>query len=318
MIGGGRAEAVKWPDLSPLKGLIEKVVPVAQINDKIILNVPKVDDPKIGKSKSAPFALRINVGPNATGFPAGIGKVVHNALFSAYPRFVFKVAFAAAETDLLGRGNYANPASIWYNVFFGFYEIVVPAKAWGRPFGYADATSSAKVRFEDIVRIGKADWNHFSNELYGVPAAAIRAFDAVDMSRIETPPVERRKVGARKWDLVNLNGLSVVGPARSTRDGKGFVDRSAIVGKLWRYVFGTSAPTSKVRKSFAETKMRGRFYISFKADNEGGEAVYKTWMFGGTVNEGYPDKAENERFLGLQMRSIEEIMAREKGIGFPE
>src|SRR6516162_5646398 len=118
--------------LDGIKKLLSKV-PIADVNHKYILNPPKVSDPKIGKSHSFPIALKIVVAKDSTGFPGGIGKIVHEALFSSYPRFTFKVAFACADVSLLGHSDYANPKSIWYNVFFGYYEIEVPKNEWKRP-----------------------------------------------------------------------------------------------------------------------------------------------------------------------------------------
>jgi hypothetical protein len=293
--------------------------PVASINNKVVLPTPKVDDRRIGKSGSFPIALKIVVDKGSTGFPAGIGKIVHDALFPNYPGFTFKVLFASAKRSLLGKSDYANPASIWYNVFFGYYEIEVSKKAWGRPFGYDLSRGRPKVVLEDVVRLGKADWNHFSNQLYGVPAKAIAPFDRVDMREVRAEPVRRVRVGSRSWDLVELRGVRVVGPYRSKHDGARFEDIEKGVGMAWRYAFGTyDKDHPAIRRSFAGTSMRGKFYMTFKEERDrlSGEAVYKTFMYGGTVNEGYPNRAENERFLRLQIRSLEGIMAREKDLGF--
>ena len=64
--------------------------------------------------------------------------------------------------------------------------------------------------------------------------------------------------------------------------------------------------------------MKGQFYISYKEDVDAltREAIFRTYMFGGTVNETYPNKAENDRFLRLQMLSLIRIIAKEQGLGF--
>lgn len=295
-----------------------KALPIADINNRFFFKIPKINDPKIGKSDAFPTALRINVGKNSTGFPGGIGKIVHDAHFSGSPSFVFKVAFAAAAKNLLGKGNYANPNSIWYNVFFGFYEIDVVKSAWGRPFGYEQVGGKWQVRLEDVAHLGKSDWNHFSNQLYGVPAAAIKPYDVVNMSEIKALPVTRRTVGKRSWDFVQLAGMKMVGPYLSKSDGKKYVNLDPIVGPLWRWAFGTYDGQVAGKPSFLGTSMKAEIYMSFREERDAatGEQVYKTFFFGGTINELYPDKSENERFLRLQMKALEVIMRGESGLGF--
>ena len=45
-------------------------------------------------------------------------------------------------------------------------------------------------------------------------------------------------------------------------------------------------------------------------DEDLGEAAYQTFLFGGTINKGWPDAAENERFLDLQMEAVKKVMTR--------
>jgi hypothetical protein len=293
-------------------------VRITHIGHKWVRRPPVVNDPCIGKSHGLPIPMRIRVDPAATGFPAGIGSIVHRALFSSCPPFTFKVTFACANPGIMGRSQYANPASIWYNVFFGCYEIEVSKAAWGRPFGYHLVSGVLQVRHEDIVRIGKADWNHFSNQLYGVPADAIAPHDVVNMSQVRPPPVVRMRVGSRGWDLIDLPGLQVVGPIRANGDTRDFSDMVALVGAAWRFVFGRYDTRVDAPTSFAGTSMWVRLYSSYREEvKPGGEAVYKTHMFGGTIHEGYRDVAENDRFLNLQMRAVEQIMLKDPTLGFP-
>src|SRR5438105_3137071 len=83
-------------DLNPILRWLRDRLPLAEINHKVVLPTPSVNDRRIGKSGSSPMALRIVVDRNSTGFPAGIGKIVHDSLFPNYPGFTFKVLFAAA------------------------------------------------------------------------------------------------------------------------------------------------------------------------------------------------------------------------------
>jgi hypothetical protein len=60
-------------------------------------------------------------------------------------------------------------------------------------------------------------------------------------------------------------------------------------------------------------------YMSFRPGVDArGEPVYETFVFGAAINKAYDavDPAENARFLDLQMRVLEQIIADERGIGF--
>ncbi|MBS2032690.1 MAG: hypothetical protein JST54_32750 [Deltaproteobacteria bacterium] len=283
---------------------------------------PSVSDPKIGKSHAFPAALRIVVSGDALGPMHYIGRTAHNALFAqpAYPEFAFKVVFASADTSFFGNSDYANPASIWCNVFFGYYEIDAPTRLWTRPFGYQSASPDSPVALEDIVRIGKADWNYFSNHMYGVPRDAIVPYDVVDMAAVKTRDLGREKIGRDYWDHITLADVTVVTAVRSTKDTRDLENTDTVYSDAWRYAFGTAPRSDAVNQSFAPTKMSGEFFMSFRKqrDEEYGEEVYKTFIFGGTFGQGYPDAAENARFLALQLASLKKIIPSEKRTGFKQ
>src|SRR5262249_37246291 len=127
------------------------------IDGQAFIHIPEVADDSIGHSAGFPLVLRIPVGPHARGPMAEVGRVAYEALFAdaAYPPFVFNVSFASAAPDYYGRSAYTDPQSIWFNVFFGAYEIDVSQAAWERPFGYRLTAHGAEIAFEDIARIGK-------------------------------------------------------------------------------------------------------------------------------------------------------------------
>ena len=281
---------------------------------------PSVSDSKIGKSHAFPAALRIVVSGDADGPMHYIGRTAHDALFAqpAYPEFAFKVVFASADTSFFGDSDYANPVSIWFNVFFGYYEIDAPTRLWNRPFGYQSASPDSPVALEDIVRIGKADWNYFSNHMYGVPRDEIVPYDVVDMSAVKAHDLGRQKIGRDYWDHVTLADVTVVTAALSTKDKKQLENTDSVYSDAWRYAFGTSSRSDKISQSFAPAKMSGEFFMSFRKqrDEEYGEEVYKTFIFGGTFDQGYADAAENARFLALQLESLKAIIPSEKRTGF--
>lgn len=157
-----------------------------------------VDDPEIGRSMASPAVFSVRVSGEESPIYDGVGKLAHDVYFADAPPFVYKAYFSCgrAEGD---RGAYGDPASIWWNVQLGCSEVDVPRATWRRPFGYSE---DGDLRPEEIVRIGKADWNYFSNYLYGVPLEAVRAHDATDMSGVETFRAGRRRIGGRLWDAL--------------------------------------------------------------------------------------------------------------------
>ena len=109
------------------------------------------------------------------------------------------------------------------------------------------------------------------------------------------------RVGSRGWDFIEIPGLQVVGPMRANGDTRDFSDMVRLVGAAWRFVFGRYNTRVDAPMRFAGTSMFVRLYSSCSEEvKPGGEAVYKTHMFGGTINEGYRDVAENDRFLNLR------------------
>src|SRR4051812_44407000 len=145
-------------------------LPLGAINGSYLRAPPCIDDPRIGRSHGLPIALEFRIGEDSAGFPGGIGRIVHRALLPDAPDFSVHIKFACAKPDLLGRSDFANPSSIWYNVFVGYYQVEVDQEEWGRPFGYdLDADGNGTLRLEEVARLAQADWNYLSNQLYGVP-----------------------------------------------------------------------------------------------------------------------------------------------------
>ncbi|MGH9900591.1 MAG: hypothetical protein ACRD68_02005, partial [Pyrinomonadaceae bacterium] len=179
-----------------------------------------------------------------------------------------------------------------------------------------------EINFEDIIRIGKADWNYFSNYVYGVPAHYIEPFDRVDLGAVDCAYLGREKIVGRKfaggheegrenryWDAVELNHVEVVSAYVSDRDGGALESPSRLLSPLWRLSFGRPRPRPEYPQSFFPTDMRARLYMSWSecAHPALGES-YRTLIFGGTANNSYPDAVKNARFLDLQMRALRRVM----------
>lgn len=300
---------------------VRSLLPLGSINGRSFAVVPVIADPRIGRSRGWPLVMRFRVDDAAAGFPGGIGRIAHRALFSGSPGFTLNVVFASARPSLFGRSDYANPRSIWYNVFFGYYQVDVSREAWGRPFAYdLHAEGGPAIRVEELARLLKADWNHLSNQLYGVPEDAIRPLDRVDPRGLESDHGGRvRKEGwDGAWDALEIRELEVVGPY-SAAEGRDYVDLGPVTGLLWRLCFGTHPRCAGDARSFHPTRLRMRAYLCFAAgEDERGEAVYRTFVFGAVINKDYDrvDPEENARFMDLQMEEIERLIGEQRGIGF--
>ena len=141
-----------------------------------------------------------------------VGSIVKRVMFPDYPPFVFNtVACVGAFSPPGAPGPYADPTSeCWFNVFFGYYQLDCLKSEWSRPFGYATADRErSTVVVEDLVRLGKSDWNWFSNWCYGVPWDALvlhLVSPRVDRRRRQGSGGDRRGALARGGDQGNRGG----------------------------------------------------------------------------------------------------------------
>lgn len=300
-----------------------KLPMVGDVDNRFRAPEVQVKDPRFGESEGLPFVMEIAVDTPDTP-PAGVGKKVDDVFFKNRSKLLFNVSFACGKPQgLFRRGIYGDPRSIWFNVFFGYYEIDVEQAAWGRPFGYeADGVT---VHWDDILRIGKSDWNYFSNWMYGVPDAAI---DPTNFP-LEGPHTKkthsgRKNINGRDWDVIEMDGVDVVS-AYDDGTGPGLVDRE-LWSLLWRASYGFPLKKKVSEKpSFFPTPMAAKLYMSFREscrDNDLSKPSYQTFLFGGTINKMYSaispehDKT-NQEFLEAQMTSVEAVMRQSyKDLGF--
>ncbi len=280
---------------------------VGTINNRYFQLIQHLCHEKFGRSSSSPIILRIRVAENSNGFPLSVGKKVHKVLFSDYPPFHFKVNFASSQVQYF-KSNYSNPSSIWYNVFFGCYEIAVYKKdGWTRPFGYRlDKT----LIEDDLIRILKGDWNYFSAHLYGVPLHKVAKFDSLEGVVVKHNTIVR--IGAKSWHLFEVGNVHCVGPALSQHDSMQY--NNSLVNYMWRCSFGvTTQRFANIKESFEQTNMCFAMYVCFTETNKG----WKTYIFGGSKNDNYPNKHENNEFLGLQMNIMRELIeTKHYNLGF--
>lgn len=291
----------------------------------------RIDDPRFGRSEGLPFVLEVAVDGERSA-PAGVGREVDRVFFRDRGKLLFNVSFACGRPQgLLRRGLYGDPRSHWFNVFFGCYQIDVPKRVWGRPFGYEE--DGRTIHRDDVLRIGKSDWNYFSNWMYGVPDAAIAPTDSLDDAGLRVTQRPRRAVNGRAWDelvIENATVASAYDPGRA--GGPQLVDRG-LWSALWRASFGRPLRRAVVDEpAFFPVPMTAQLYMSFREateDNDLGEPAYQTFFFGGTINQWYADhvadeaeraqrRAFNEGFLRAQMTAVERVMRDDFGdLGFP-
>ena len=286
------------------------------IDNKFQAPEAKVKDPRFGESEGLPFVMEIKVdGENSA--PADVGRKVDQVFFPHQGELLFNVSFACGKPKGLFRtGSYGDPRSIWFNVFFGYYEIDVEQKVWGRPFGYeADGKT---VHWDDILRIGKSDWNYFSNWMYGVPDVAIDPTNSPLRGPTTTTTHHGRKnVNGREWDVLEIDNANVV--SAYDDGGKGgaqLVDRD-LWSFLWRASYGFPIKKKVVEEPrFFPCPMKAKLYMTTrpnKRDNDLGTPSFQTFLFGGTINNWYSAKSdahrkENEAFLEVQMEAVRRVM----------
>ncbi|MCP5067068.1 MAG: hypothetical protein GY946_10930 [bacterium] len=263
----------------------------------------------LGCSASGPVALTIRLEENALKVacnPNRAGEAAKRALFPDYPEFDFTVVFASAQPDFFRVSDFANPESHWFNVFYGYYDVVVPAEL-GRPFGYKQQDGQWIVDFEDVARLGKADWNYFSNHLYGVPRHVVEEHNETDMDDIETDS-EREKVGTYEWDKIRMKNTSVVS-GYTSKHGQKWEIFDACLTRFWRFQFGTHPSVEGYDTSFPATKLSAKGWMCFVPEEGGG---YRTHIFGGTVNLDYEvdqgTRELNARFMDRQLAALRTII----------
>lgn len=264
---------------------------------------------KFGLSFSMPSVLRIVI-DNESQSPADVGRMVNSQFFKAENRVSFNVSFSCGKAGLTEPGKYTDPLSHWFNVFFGYYEIDVidssfDENGWERPFGYT-GTSCREVEFYDLVRIAKSDWNYFSNFLYGVPYGKVHENDPIDMPSISKTVLGREQIGKHQWDYAEVDNLDVVSAYTSKTD-EDKLENPSIFSPVWRVCFGKPHPRDDFNQSFISSNMKARFFMRSEAvvDPLTDNHVYKTYIFGGTINHSYDaiDKSFNDEFLEEQLNA---------------
>ncbi|MFT3769391.1 MAG: hypothetical protein QM820_28470 [Minicystis sp.] len=285
---------------------------IGAVGGQIEAHPPVIHDPETGPSRCiVPTITRIPV-DTVPRIGSEVGRLVKQTFFADVPDFLFNVCFSVGWFPLGGAGPYSDPASPWFNVFAGYYQIDCPKPAWNRPFGYDISGRCPAVNFDEVLRIGKADWNYFSNWMYGVPIESIIPHDAPDPD-VRCASLGRQVVGASQWDLIDLDGFSAVSAYPSSAPGAPQLVENTLLAPMWRLTFGEPSRREGHETSFPGAKMHARLYMAFSEDEE----AYHTYLFGGTINKAF-EGPENHALLGRQMAACREVMASHyPDLGFP-
>ena len=271
---------------------------------------PVLEDDRYGASQlCTPAILRLHVDDGEREI-SDAGRLVKQTLFPDHPPFVFNTVACVGHADDDGRGAYTNPNSVWFNVFFGCYQIDAPRSDWSRPFGYRSADGAASsIEFDDITRLGEADWNFFSNWMYGVPSEAIDPFNKVDQVATDAAPAPEL-IGTTLWHHASVEGVRCVSTYESKARGAARLVTNSFIDDVWRRAFGLPNPQPDQPTSFVPTTLRAEFLMAYFEDAD----AYHTVICGGTATV-----PVDEDFLAAQMQVIRAVIADGYGDrGFPQ
>jgi hypothetical protein len=262
---------------------------------------PVVDHPTFGKSQlCTPVVLRIFVDDQERAI-AEVGQIVKEKMFPDRPGFTFNTVACVGHVPDGTPGLYTDPTSPWFNVFFGFYQLDCPKAEWGRPFGYESAAGiKSTIKAEDVARLGRSDWNWFSNWMYGVPMKHVLPYSSRDLGSISPSTSPPRRIGASMWHGLTLRGVEVASTYESTAKGAARLTMNTIIDDVWRNSFGLPSPQPGWDESFVPTKLVAQVDMAYWED----DASYHTVIFGGTAAVG----ADGAAFLAEQMTAVRRVI----------
>jgi hypothetical protein len=302
----------KWlPVLDiPRKVLVRFDPAVGEIAGSVDFVEPTVDHEKYGRSQlCTPAILRLHVDDGVREI-SDAGRLVKQKLFPKHAPFVFNTVACVGAADASGRGAYPNPNSIWFNVFFGCYQIDASKPDWHRPFGYrSNDGAESEIDFGHVTRLGEADWNLFSNWMYGVPLEEIEPYLAVDPADTYQEPAPEL-IGATLWHTATVERATCVSTYVSDAPGAAQLVTNSRIDYVWRRAFGLPNPQAGHPQSFVPTTLRAKLHMAYAEDDD----AFHTVICGGTAVV----SAEQE-FLAAQMSAIREVIeAGYPDAGFPD
>ena len=242
-----------------------------------------------------------------------VGQLAKAELFPDYRPFTFNVVACCGKPTgpADGPGVYADPTSVWFNVFFGIYQLdCAKADGWDRPFGYqSDAGVASLPHEEDLVRLGKADWNWFSNYLYGVPKAVCQQYSTIGKDEGAVTRLPTATIGTSAWHESTMSGVEVVSGYQSDAPGAAQLEMNTLLTPFVQRNFGLPCPRPDHPTSFIPTTLVASQLMSYWQD----DTAFHTLVFGGT-SQVQTDPA----FLDAQTAAVKTLMAASfADAGFP-
>jgi len=256
---------------------------IGEIDGRTDVYPPIVFNPVYGSSQNCTLTiLRIHVDDDPRRL-CEVGSKVKKVMFPDHPPFVFNAVAAVGAFEEGGPQAYTNPVSPWFNVFLGYYQLDCPKDRWDRPFGFHSAKGIESDPYvEDLVRLGKSDWNFFSNWDYGVPEKYLLPYCPVDSS----PDFDDRgivMVAGGGWRRIELRNVEVASCYESDDPAAARLteENTPITGVI-RSSFGYPSPTPRFTESFIANKLDAVLHLAYFEDEES----YHTMIFGGTAHAG--------------------------------
>ncbi len=256
---------------------------IGEIDGRTDVYPPVVFDPVYGSSQNCSgTVLRIHVDDDPRGL-CEVGSKVKQQMFPQYPPFVFNVVAAVGAFEEDGRQAYTNPESPWFNVFLGYYQLDCLKDRWDRPFGFYSADGIESEPYaEDLVRLGKSDWNYFSNWDYGVPEKYLLPYRSPNSRPEDTVDGGIVDVAGRGWRRVELRNVEVASCYESDAPSAARLISNTPITGIIRRSFGYPSPLPDHLVSFVPQKLDAILHMAYFEDEES----YHTLIFGGTAHSG--------------------------------
>jgi hypothetical protein len=241
--------------------------------------------PDYGKSRnSTGFPLRLHIDDSVERHIDDVGWRVKRRMFPHRPPFVFNAVACVGDFDRDGPQKYTNPDSPWFNVFLGYYQLDCRKQLWGRPFGFESASLAASQPcIDDLVRLGKADWNYFSAWDCGVPEDVVDRYCGHDIDPSDVVDHGLVVIGGGRWRHLELLDLTVASAYIAPPPAQQPVENNAICS-LFRDSYGYAVPVDGYDESFIPATLDSFQYMAYHETGDVGDEWYHTLIFGGTVH----------------------------------
>ncbi|MDQ6784199.1 MAG: hypothetical protein M3063_12335 [Actinomycetota bacterium] len=276
-----RDSTAPWQQVADRHHVMFRFAPAAgKVAGSAVVHAPLLDDPVWGRSQlCTPAVLRLFIDDSKRAVTP-VGRRVKQLIFADCPPFVFNTVACVGAVDPDAAGLYSDPLSHWFNVFFGYYQVDCAKSHWSRPFAYRSADGAASaVEPDDIVRLGAADWNWFSNWVYGIPGDVALSHSSVPTDEIAVSQPCQVDIGGRRWHQLRITGVRMASCYQAGGGEAGrLVHNSAITG-LWRRAFGLPHPRAQVHESFVATSLETVCELCYWEDGTG----FHTMVFGATA-----------------------------------